>query len=313
MIARPAPRKIFAGGFHRFGFTEISPMAAFPRTTVGGLSLSRMIVGTNWFLGFSHTTAAKDAFIKEHIAHRKTVADIIEIFFKHGVDTIMGLVEYAPMVDAVKEAEDRTGVKAIVISTPGIPSGPETPEKGFDLGLVEQILDRQVKCGVAVCMPHTSVTDNMVDRCTRKVRRMEPVLKMIRERGMIPGLSTHMPETIIYADESGLDVESYISIYNSMGFLMQVEVDWVAKIIRHAKKPVMTIKPMAAGQLRPFQGLTFVWNSIRDQDMVTVGTMTPKEAEEDILLSLDILARRQPEMKLQETRSKASIKPRQTN
>jgi len=32
----------------------------FPRTTVGGVSLPRMIIGTNWFLGWSHTTAAKD-------------------------------------------------------------------------------------------------------------------------------------------------------------------------------------------------------------------------------------------------------------
>ena len=46
---------------------------------------------------------------------------------------------------------------------------------------------------------------------------------------MIPGLSTHMPETPIYADESGLDVDTYISIYNAMGFLMQIEVDWVQR------------------------------------------------------------------------------------
>jgi len=41
-------------------------MSDFPRTDVGGLSLSRMIIGTNWFLGWSHCTAAKDTFIKEH-------------------------------------------------------------------------------------------------------------------------------------------------------------------------------------------------------------------------------------------------------
>ena len=57
-----------------------------------------------------------------------------------------------------------------------------------------------------------------------------------RERGMIPGLSTHMPESIIYADESGLDVDTYISIYNAMGFLMQVEVDWIAQVIRNGEE-----------------------------------------------------------------------------
>jgi hypothetical protein len=283
-------------------------MDKFPRTEVGGVSLSRMIIGTNWFLGWSHTTHAKDAFIKENIADRNKIADIIEVFFRAGVDTIMGQIAFGCLADAVKEAEDRTGVKAIVISTPGFPIGPETPVKGFDLDAVKRILDKEVALGATFCMPHQGTTDAMVDRCTRSVRKMDQLCKLIRERGLIPGLSTHMPESIIYADETNLDVETYISIYNSMGFLMQVEVDWIAKVIRGAKKPVMTIKPMAAGQLRPFQGLTFVWNTIRPQDMVTVGTMTPKEAAEVIELSMSILDGRQAELQLQETRSKASIK-----
>jgi hypothetical protein len=40
-------------------------MTEFPRTTVGGVSLPRLIAGTNWFLGYSHTSLAKDRFIKE--------------------------------------------------------------------------------------------------------------------------------------------------------------------------------------------------------------------------------------------------------
>jgi hypothetical protein len=71
----------------------------------------------------------------------------------------------------------------------------------------------------------------------------------------------------------------------------------------------MTIKPLAAGQVRPFQGLTFAWNAIRDVDMVTVGTMSAREAQECIELSLDILERRGPgTVRLQETRSKQSVK-----
>jgi hypothetical protein len=156
-------------------------------------------------------------------------------------------------------------------------------------------------------MPHTSTTDAMVDKCTREVRQMDTICEMIRERGMVPGLSTHVPETVVYADETGLDVETYIQLFNSMGFLMQIEVDWVANLIQKAKKPVMTIKPMAAGQIRPLQALTFVWNTIRDCDMVTVGTMAPEEAQGLVELSLDILSRRPSSAELQKTRSKATL------
>ena len=55
-------------------------MGVFPRTTVGGVSVSRMIIGTNWFLGWSHTSKAKDAYIKHNIRDRKKIADIIEVF-----------------------------------------------------------------------------------------------------------------------------------------------------------------------------------------------------------------------------------------
>ena len=127
---------------------------------------------------------------------------------------------------------------------------------------------------------------------------------------MIPGLSTHMPEAVTYADGTGADVETYIQIYNSLGFLMQVEVDWVMRIIRDAKKPVMTIKPLAAGRLLPPVGLAFVWNTIRDQDMVTIGCTTPDEAKESTELSLDFLSRRMPDNELQSTRSKNSLKVR---
>ena len=37
----------------------------FPRTQVEGLSLSRMIIGTNWMAGYSHTGPAADNMIKE--------------------------------------------------------------------------------------------------------------------------------------------------------------------------------------------------------------------------------------------------------
>lgn len=282
-------------------------MEAFPRTEVGGVSLSRLVIGTNWFLGYSHWSAAKDAYITGVIRERKAIADVLEVYFRAGVDTLMAPIDHDPMSDAIREAEDRTGVKCIVVATPQIPVDATTPERGFDMDEVRRVLDRTVAMGATFCMPHQCTTDALVDRCTRRIRHMDAVCAAIRERGMIPGLSTHMPESMIYADESGLDVETYISIYNSMGFLMQVEVDWVARVIQKAQKPVMTIKPMASGQLRPFQALTFVWNSLRDQDMVTVGTMSPREAAEVVELSLDLLAHRSPEGELQKTRSKKSL------
>jgi hypothetical protein len=276
-------------------------MDMFPRTIVGGVSVSRLIVGTNWFLGYSHTSVAKDDFIKTY-QDRDRIADILAVFFERGVDTIMGPANPL-LTEAVGEAEQRTGRKAIMITTPWfniLPGGPSELEP-------ERVFDQCMADGVTFCMPHQAVTDALLDRMHNVIRHIDRYTGMIRARGMIPGLSTHMPETIGIVDRHGYDVETYIQLYNAAGFLMQVEADWVMRIIKNAKKPVMTIKPLAAGRLLPPVGLAFVWNTIREQDMVAIGTTTADEAREVIDLSLDFLSKRLPDNALQTTRSKKSL------
>jgi hypothetical protein len=276
-------------------------MSDFPRTTVGGVSVSRLIIGTNWFLGWSHTSAAKDKFIKSYQT-RENLADIISTFMESGVDAIMGMP--VPLLkNAIQDAEDRTGRKATLILTPHfniVPGGPPEMEP-------ERVFDDCREMGATFCFPHQCMTDRLMDRMHEEIRDIDKYTAMIRERGMIPGLSTHMPESIAIADKTGIDVETYIQLYNAAGFLMQVEADWVMRMIRNAKKPVMTIKPLAAGRLLPPVGLAFVWNTIRECDMVTIGTTTPDEAREVIDLSLDFLAKRIPENELQKTRSKNTL------
>ncbi len=283
-------------------------MAGFPRTTIDGLAVSRMIVGTNWFLGYSHTSKAKGDLICK-VMSAPLMAEILQVFLEAGVDTIMTPLwvdrgaQNTQLVEAMKIAQDRTGKKIIIIATPSLniadtPAAWDENAKKFDL---------MKSLGASICMPHTSSTDALVEIRNRRILQMDRYCKMIRERGMVPGLSTHLPEAIVYADETGLDVGTYISIYNALGFLMNIEVDWVHKLIWSAKHPVITIKPMAAGRLLPLVGLAFSWSTIRPCDMVTVGTMSPDEARECIDISLGVLEGTGPQVELQRTRSKQSV------
>ena len=273
----------------------------FPRTIVGGVSLPRLLVGTNWFLGWSHTSLAKDNFIKEYQTRARIVA-MLRVFLEYGIDAVMGPLS-PHLDDSIREVEQQSGQHITRIYTPAFDLNPEAAPTDR----AEAVFDQCAKLGAMFCMPHQSVTDALLDRRAGVIRDLDQYTRLIRERGMIPGLSTHMPETVIYADKMGADVETYIQLYNSAGFLLQVETDWIMKVIREAKKPVMTIKPLAAGRILPVVGLAFVWNTIRDVDMVTIGTTTPDEAREVIELSLDLLNRRLPANQLQETRSKKSL------
>jgi len=277
-------------------------MTQFPRTLIENLSVSRMIIGTNWWMGFSHTSKAKDDEIKRLMVPDR-ITDILEVFLRAGVDTLLGGTSEASFVGAVRKAEDRVGRKIIRMMTPTLNVAGD--QKADDEN--RRTIDDCRKAGAEILLPHQATIDALCDRTTRKIRQMDKICRMIRQAGMIPGLSTHMPEAPVYADESGLDVATYIQIYNAVGFLMQVEVDWVHRMIWQAKRPVITIKPLGVNKVLPLVGLAFNWSTIRDQDMVCIGTTTPDEAREDIELSLSILERRTADVQLQRTRSKASV------
>lgn len=278
-------------------------MTQFPRTKIESLSVSRLMIGTNWFLGYSHTSKAKDRTIVETMTSG-TIADIVETFMRAGVDTLYGVRPDAKLMGGIREAEQRTGRKCITIGIPTLPLGDDARSRGD----AERLLDEFAGLGTAICMPHQCTTDAFANRRTRSLAGIEVYLRMIRDRGMIPGLSTHMPEVPVYADATGLDVATYIQIYNAAGFLMQIEIDWVQRMIWAAKKPVITIKPLAAGKLPPLVGLAFSWSTLRECDMVCIGTSTAYEAEEVVELSLSVLEHRVPRVELQKTRSKESLR-----
>ena len=170
-------------------------------------------------------------------------------------------------------------------------------------------MEHAKELGSTFCLPHQYLTDAHLDRQARRLDSfLLEYLTYVRELEMLPGLSTHTPEAVVFADRSEADLETYLQIYNSLGFLCQVETDWVQRVIHRARRPVIVIKPLAGGRLPPATGLPFVWNTIRDRDLVALGTLSAYEAEESIELSLACLERRLPQVPLQVTRSKTDIR-----
>lgn len=266
---------------------------AFPRTVVGGVSLPRMIIGCNWISGFSHRSASGDKMIKHTHHAPESVSAIFETFLDSDINAVLGLFGTDHnLLRSVRMAEERTGKKMIIMDEPVI----NVDDSAMARKEAEQTIRECAQRGATFCLPLHSCVEQLINKNAGTMDRLPDYLYMIREAGMIPGLSAHMPEVIQYTDANNYDVETYIQIYNCMGFLMQVEIESVAKVIHNAKKPVLTIKPCAAGRTTPFVGLNFSWNTIRSQDMVCIGCFNPGEAEEDIEISRAALERRLPQI-----------------
>ena len=90
-------------------------MSQFPQTQLDGISVSRLVAGSNWFLGFAHQTKASTNWIVEN-QHAKKIGKILEVFLKAGVNSAMGTSEM--LSEGVKIAQQRVGTKMHLIGTP---------------------------------------------------------------------------------------------------------------------------------------------------------------------------------------------------
>lgn len=269
----------------------------FPMTSIGGIPVSRLTIGSNTFHGFSHFTAARDQWLKRHFTPER-IYEVVKFCAEQGLNiTIAGaLKSYAQIL---RQVEKDTGVHVYYIATPG----------GEDLEGLKRGIDECADMGAEFCWPHTSWTDARVLPAENRIHEGPEACEYIRKRGMIPGWSTHRPETVIISDREGYDVAGYVQILNSIGFLCALETDWEASIIRGTPKPVVSIKPLGSGRIMPPTGFGFVYSNIKPIDTVAIGMMSVEEAREDIEIARQCLADtcKGPEVEMQYTRSKESV------
>ncbi|MBR6498645.1 MAG: hypothetical protein IKT23_03035 [Clostridia bacterium] len=267
-------------------------MSDFARTEVAGVSLPRILIGTNWILGYSHTGPAADEMILRRNSVVDNCAALLDAYMQYNIDAIMGpsFDGDMPLRKAMCLTEEKWQKPFIQIVTPQI----NVDDNAEARAQAEKTIAKCAADGATFCLIHHYSAEQLVNKNRQTMDRLPDYLYMIREHGMIPGLSAHMPELILYSDQNGYDVQTYIQIYNCMGFMMQIEIEGVNSVIWNAKKPVMTIKSMAAGRCTPFVGLTFSYSTLRPCDMVTLGAFTPDEVHEDVEIAAATIEHRHP-------------------
>lgn len=271
-------------------------MNRFPTTDIGGIEISRLVCGSNPFFGYSHFSHARDTWLKKYFTVDR-IAEVLHACVEEGINAVVSGMEER-MGQAIEKVREVTGVHVNWICTPG----------GMTL---DECLDGVRWCAdhhVEICMPHPSYTDNNLLIAETRIRGAERITELVRELGMVPGFSTHRPETVTVGDRAGYDIETYIQPYNPIGFLCAVETDWACRIINGTPKPIICIKPLAAGRVLPPTGLGFVYNSVKPNDTVACGFMSPEEAQEDIGIARQILAGLEVEVELTDSRSKMALR-----
>ena len=71
---------------------------ALPVTVIEGHEIARLVIGTNWFLGYSHQSAAKSKWIKRYQTP-ETIAEVLEVCSAGGMNAFV-----APISEVMTEA-----------------------------------------------------------------------------------------------------------------------------------------------------------------------------------------------------------------
>lgn len=268
---------------------------ALATTHIGGLEVTRLACGSNSFFGFSHLSRARDTWLKRHFNDER-LYEMLRCCAQLGINLfVSGNNERFARLRV--KLEDEMGFRLNWACTPSGPS----------LGELKAGVDQCCDWGVEICMPHTSFIERNLNLRDDEITELPEALDYIRSRGMIPGISTHRPEAVPLATRHGYDAETYILPLNALGFLCQVEVEWQERIIRNCPKPIIVIKPLAAGRITPVPGFTFVYDRIKPTDTVAVGVMAPDELEEDVQIVGQLLGAGGDEVGLTTSRSKMHL------
>ncbi len=251
---------------------------------IGKVQLSRFILGSNPFSGFSHQGVKMDEQMKRYYSCERIKQTLAEAE-KLGIDTVIARTD-SLILRVLKEYRDEGGKIAWFAQT--------CPE----IGSTEICVQRASKGGAKACHIHGGVMDHLLVH--NRLDEAKEGVKMIREEGMLAGIAGHHPEVFKWAEEN-MDVDYYMcSYYNPIPreytaehvseleeYYGDEDREIMVEVIEGLSKPVVHYKILAAGRNKPADAFAYAATHMRENDAVCVGVYTensPAMLEEDIRL-----------------------------
>ena len=123
----------------------------------------------------------------------------------------------------------------------------------------------------------------------RRFDELQQIADLVRNRIGNFLLGTHNAGLVIpMAEDARLRVDGYLAPVNKAGILMFPTQRLAVEAIRSAKKPVIGIKPLGGGRVRPMDAFQYVFEEVgMPTTMVGIGSM--EEAEETLSAALKAL------------------------
>ncbi len=255
-----------------------APLAAapFPTTQVGKYSFSRMILGSNPFYGYSHSSRALDQHMREW-GTPENVCNALDEAERLGINTFQTNGDERAIGDIRLHRERGGKLQVIALIR-------EKPEE-----IVKNMHPLAV-------VHHGELTDSLFRQ--QKMDEVREFTRRARQTGALVGISTHKPEVIAFAEEHGWDLDFYMGcVYNRtrtpdeirrlLGELplpagelyLEKDPERMFSVMRRASRPCLAFKILAAGRAAGSSAsldaaFRAAYQGIKPSDCVIVGAYT---------------------------------------
>src|SRR5512135_751401 len=251
-------------------------------TTIGDLRLSRMLLGSNPFSGFSHQGLDRDA----RMVHHYTTARIKEALFdaqRLGITGFVARTDFHVMRMLLEYRDDGGKLNWLAQTCP-------------EVGDAETCVRRAARGGAVACHIHGGVMDHLVAQ--GRAGEIAGAVALIRSMGMKAGIAGHVPAVFEWC-ERNLDVDYYMCCYynptprandpehvhGAVEEYREEDRQVMTDLIRGLSRPVIHYKILAAGRNDPEGAFAFCASRMRAHDLVCVGVFT---GDDPLMLETDV-------------------------
>jgi aryl-alcohol dehydrogenase-like predicted oxidoreductase len=233
--------------------------SGMPTVRLGTLEVSRLILGSNPFWGYSHKSAALDEEMRKYHTDER-IARILDEAASCGVTAVASPPDerWTRLWTAYAAGGGRLGT--------WISQCHGAPEQML------QEIDRSVKAGARAIFIQGARVEEQFGK--GRFETLRSWIDHIKDAGLPAGAAAHWPEIHPELERRGFPTDFYYQcMYNASksNDYSPVEKDKAAATIARLKKPVIAYKILAAGRLQASEGFEYAFSHIRRKDGVCVG------------------------------------------
>jgi hypothetical protein len=249
-----------------------------PKVKFGKAEITRLIIGSNPFYGYSHFNALLDRIMLEWMTQNRKM-EVLHRCEQHGINTWQLHYNDQPVEDFKRYRAEGGKMNLILLADFALMK---------DLALLPKVAKEMAPLGIG---HHGNRTDERFRN--GEMDKVREFLKAVRDTGVMVGLSAHNPEVIDTVESQGWDIDYYQTCLYRVSrtpdearkvlgeapvgeIYLEKDPERMCKVIRQTKKPCLAFKVLGAGRaINSPQAIEsafrFALTNIKPTDAIIVG------------------------------------------